>query len=386
MNPVTNTPPPPPPPPLQPPQSPSSSSCPQHPDDTFHGFCPSCLLERLSFVDQSSINLNKHDEVRAFKREDITNMSDLENDILEMEAKIDTIVHNLKSINDHIHLDDAPSTKSNFWSTSVWTKKWQKWRHKHKHQQKQKQKNKDGVDKNGVVLSSKLPDCHDTHSEIADYGFGRRSCDTGPRFSLDAGRVSVDMVKGSWDGYLVGRSYPKLEDGKIQQVAEVNIPGGSIQTREYYLNCSSRRRKGGLERSNSMVVDNPNTGLTNAKASPGYVGPRRLKFHSIGGEKDLGLVKKPGWWNWKVKVWGNQISKTGEFDRKLSRSNSSVSWRNVVETGDNNCERDEFVSEKDSNHRASNGLLRFYLTPLRGSQRSGTGTGTSKCKVSSSKG
>lgn len=32
----------------------------------------------------------------------------------------------------------------------------------------------------------------ETQSEIADYGFGRRSCDIDPRFSLDAGRISFD--------------------------------------------------------------------------------------------------------------------------------------------------------------------------------------------------
>ncbi|KAL9685700.1 hypothetical protein QQ045_023151 [Rhodiola kirilowii] len=53
----------------------------------------------------------------------------------------------------------------------------------------------------------------ETQSEVADYGYGRRSCDTDPRFSLDIGRISLDdsrysfdEPRASWDGYLVGKT------------------------------------------------------------------------------------------------------------------------------------------------------------------------------------
>lgn len=62
---------------------------------------------------------------------------------------------------------------------------------------------------------------------------------------------------------------------------------------------------------------------------------------------------------------------------RLFRSNSSVSWRNSV-NGNGNKGRDEFVFERNRSARYSakdvdnNGLLRFYLTPLRGIRRNGS--------------
>ncbi|KAI3804176.1 hypothetical protein L1987_32350 [Smallanthus sonchifolius] len=322
------------------PLPPLSFSCDRHPEDNLTGLCPSCLRERLTILDQSpttaaaksgdvrrpnlmsiddenkplhNVNNYEGDEIRVSEDEEITNLNDLENDIVEMEAKIDAIVNNLKSIKDQIDRDShskKPSS-SNFWSTaSVWNKKWQNWRRKHK--------------KNGVVSKTTLPAANtiprpyrETQSEIGDYGFGRRSCDTGPRFSLDTGRVSFDdpRARGSWDGYLIGPKLPPM-GGDLN----LNIPGGSTQTREYYLNSCSRRRKG-LDRSNS----------TNAPAS-GLIGGR-VKCHSIGGEKELERdsnsvkVKKGKWWNWKV--WDRQTANEKECNGELRnrRSNSSVSWR-----------------------------------------------------------
>ncbi|KAI3811837.1 hypothetical protein L1987_21569 [Smallanthus sonchifolius] len=369
MNPVTDQPPPPPP----------SFSCDRHPEDSLTGLCPSCLRERLTILDHSSssstttaaatksgdvrhpnlmsiddenkplhnVNNYERDEIRVSEDEEITNLNDLENDIVEMEAKIDAIVNNLKSIKDQIDRDahSKKPSSSNFWSTaSVWNKKWQNWRRKHK---------KNVVDRNGVVSKTTLPAAkpnprpyHETQSEVGDYGFGRRSCDTGPRFSLDAGRVSFDEppARGSWDGYLIGRSFPKLPpmggDVNIhmripleEAEGNINIPGGSTQTREYYLNSSSRRRKG-LDRSNSM----------NAKVSPASIDYSlirggRVKCHSIGGEKELERdsnsnsnsvrVKKGRWWNWKVwRLINRQTANEKECSDELRstrvrRSNSS---------------------------------------------------------------
>ncbi|PWA53786.1 hypothetical protein CTI12_AA439150 [Artemisia annua] len=52
-------------------------------------------------------------------------------------------------------------------------------------------------------------------SNKMDYGLGRRSCDTAPRFSLDVnrledGRLSYDEHRASWDGYMIARTIPRL--------------------------------------------------------------------------------------------------------------------------------------------------------------------------------
>ncbi|KAL0347406.1 UNVERIFIED_CONTAM: protein OCTOPUS [Sesamum calycinum] len=339
----------------------------------------------------------------------------------------------------------------------------------------------------------------ETQSEIADYGFGRRSCDTDPRFSLDAGRISLDdprysfdEPRASWDGYLIGRSFPRmapmvsvLEDAPAAHVSrsdmqipveeptmksnneEEGLPGGSAQTREYYLDSSSRRRKS-LDRSSSIrktaaavvaEIDELKV-VSNAKVSPTttdnfqgakvLVGERdsrdsnsnslrddlsetfelsggfRDSINSVIGNGERKESKKSR--RWSSKIWGfihrrnggnkdedeeekysraNGVERSlseswqdlrregngdvkGGFNRNMFRSNSSVSWRNAnhiggsfasmrksaVEMNGHGKKRNEFVLEKNRSARYSpnhldNGLLRFYLTPMRSSRRGG---------------
>ncbi|CAA3027963.1 UPF0503 protein At3g09070, chloroplastic-like [Olea europaea var. sylvestris] len=429
-------------------------------------------------------------------------------------------LNNLKSMKDHIDLDThvKKSSGGGFWAAaSVFSKKWQNWRRK----QKIKKQN-DG--ENSGTLPVKKPISRryrETQSEIADYGFGRRSCDTDPRFSLDAGtgrisfddpRYSFEEPRASWDGYLTGRSFPRMppmvsvmedapavhvsrsdmqmpvEEPTMMTVNSVNkdegVPGGSAQTREYYSDCSSRRRKS-LDRSSSIrktaaavvaEIDELKA-VSNAKVSPTtadyfhvakvLVGERDSRdstsnslrnsnsnslrdecsealelsngFRSNGsmlGNVERKESKKSRSWSWKI--WGfihrrsggnkdedegrysriNGVERSlseswqdlrnernadvrGGFNRNVLRSNSSVSWRNsthiggsfgssrkpVVDmNGNGKKKRDEFVLEKNRSARYSpnhfdNGLLRFYLTPMRGSRRGG---GQGKIKPNSS--
>ncbi|KAI3507339.1 hypothetical protein L1887_22310 [Cichorium endivia] len=365
---------------------------------------------------------DKGDEIRVTEELEERSMNDLENNIVEDPAEIqekeEVTVDALKPMKDHIDLDSQSKrpSLSNFWSAaSVLSKKWQKWRRKQK---------KNVADGNGVNLSSALPakkpisrQYRETQSEIADYGFGRRSCDTDPRFSLDAGRISFDdprysfdEPRASWDGYLIGRTFPRLppmvEDVPVVHVprcdtqipvehppmADDNIPGGSIQTREYYLDSSSKRRKS-LDRSNSIrkmaaavVAELDETKVTpvvsNTKVSPTTIDYNIPKFEPprvsnsnslrddcsetfelripIGGDKKE--TKKPRRWRWKL--WGfihrrnkdddedrcstvsgvgrsyseswqdprrevNNDVNNGVINRKDFRCNSSVSWRST---------------------------------------------------------
>ncbi|XP_038901013.1 protein OCTOPUS [Benincasa hispida] len=164
-------------------------------------------------------------------------------------------------------------------AASVFSKKLGKWR------KKQKRKNLSNNGNVGTVkaedIKPRVLEIRETRSEVGDYGLGRRSCDTDPRFSVDAGRMSLDdsrysfdEPRASWDGYLIGKTYPRitpmvsvLEEAKFSgtgfekddpsdeaEGSPMNvgdkIPGGSAQTKDYYMDSlSSLRRRKSFDRS-----------------------------------------------------------------------------------------------------------------------------------------
>ncbi|KAG6769565.1 hypothetical protein POTOM_025213 [Populus tomentosa] len=471
------------------------------------------VLEESNLTARNS-NANPIDEI--IEEEEDEDEDEEEGIVIEPEPVHETVLEELKTMKDHIDLDsqskktsgrDLKEIAGSFWSAaSVFSKKLQKWR------QKQKLKKQ----RNGGPGSATLPvekpigrQYRETQSEIADYGFGRRSCDTDPRFSLDAGRISFDdprysfdEPRASWDGYLIGRTFPRMptmvsvvEDAPVNVVNVVSrsdtqipveepprismnsineddedetVPGGSVQTRDYYSDSSSRRRKS-LDRSNSIrktaaavvaEIDELKA-VSNAKVTPATVdyihGPKLVvpdrdfrdsnsnslrddcsenfdmgfrDSASVVGNGERKGVKKPRRWSKAWNIWGfihrrsvnkdededrysraNGVERSfseswpelrgerngdvrGGFNPKMLRSNSSVSWRNShnfgggsfssarksnAETnGNGRKKRDEFVLERNRSARYSpnnmdNGLLRFYLTPLRNSRRNGWG-------------
>ncbi|KAA0061854.1 hypothetical protein IC582_026259 [Cucumis melo] len=164
-------------------------------------------------------------------------------------------------------------------AASVFSKKLSKWR------KKQKRKNLGNNSNVGAVkvedIKPRALEIRETRSEVGEYGLGRRSCDTDPRFSVDAGRMSLDdsrysfdEPRASWDGYLIGKTYPRitpmvsvLEEAKFSgagfekddpsdeaEGSPMNvgdkIPGGSAQTKDYYMDSlSSLRRRKSFDRS-----------------------------------------------------------------------------------------------------------------------------------------
>ncbi|XP_038978509.1 protein OCTOPUS-like [Phoenix dactylifera] len=394
----------------------------------------------------------------------------------------------LKPMKDHIDLDSAAQAKKlppkdlkeiagSFWlAASVFSKKLQKWRRK---QKLKKQGKAAAMPPEKPPKSSRR--FRDTQSEIAVDAFGRRSCDTDPRFSLDAGRMSLDAgrmslddprfswdePRASWDGYLIGgRSvFPRLppmlsvvedapapapavqrSDSQIPVEDDAVTPGGSTQTRDYYSDTSSRRRRS-FERSNSVrkqVVEiNEPKLASNAKVSPagsseffpfhpGSLLDRDLRDLSSNSLRDDrsesfesayrdsckgSATKKSKRWSKAWNIWGfihrrgsskggaNVVERSfseswpelraGGYSGKILRSNSSVSSRSSfngnggfgsmrrsgVETnGHGKKRREEFVLERNRSARYSpshfdNGLLRFYLTPMRSSSRRNGGSG-----------
>lgn len=236
----------------------------------------------------------------------------------------------VKLMKDHIDLDSQTKKRDSkiagsFWSAaSVFSKKLQKWRQK----QKLKKRRTGGGSARLPVEKPIGRQYRETQSEIADYGFGRRSCDTDPRFSLDAGRMSLDAARmsfdaarmsldaarmsfddprysldeprASWDGHLISRTtFPRMpsmlsvvedapapvhvlrSDTQIPVEEPMNcineeetVPGGSAQTRDYYSSDSSRSRRKSLDRSSSIrktaEMDEMKP-VSNSKVSPATV-------------------------------------------------------------------------------------------------------------------
>ncbi|KAF5189697.1 Octopus-like protein [Thalictrum thalictroides] len=255
-------------------------------------------------------------------------------EIVEVEEEIiQGEVEQVKPMKEHIELDahnkkppgrDLKEIAGNFWvAASVFSKKLQKWRSKQK-----TKKQKGGGDGSSVTMQVDKP-----YSEIADYGYGRRSIDIDPRYSLDAGRMSFDdpryswdAPRASWDGYLTGRTFPTrvpaplvslvehvpvsvprvdnqipVEEPRISINEDPRTPGGSAQTRDYYSSdsSSSQRRRKSFERSNSIrkkaaavVAELDDTKLVpNAKVSPATTLDPFSGAKLQGTDKDLRSLK-----------------------------------------------------------------------------------------------
>ncbi|XP_031250266.1 protein OCTOPUS-like [Pistacia vera] len=374
----------------------------------------------------------------------------------------------LKSMKEFIdlELERKKSHVSGFWETaSVFSKKLLKWKQKQLQRKNKKQSTEE--DNNNNNKGTERPTAEtETQSEIGLYGyFGRRSCDTDPRLSVDNNvRYSFEEPRASWDGYLIGKAYPRLitpmavveEKGSSGNEGDKDSPGGSEQTRDYYgesLNIHRRRRS--FDRCNSgkrtsfVDVDEVKS-ISNAKVSPETVGLfhgakllvtekelRDSNWYSIkdyraecveSDSKNVGYVdggvgqkgfnfknslRRRNVWNMWGLIQKRSESKCGDegnvhrvvdgalaeswqkikrvangepngtVSEKLIRS-YSVSARNSltvdgVEAKDNGGRRrDEILLQRNrssafSPNNLDNGLLRFYLTPVRSYRRSKSG-------------
>ncbi|PWA57067.1 hypothetical protein CTI12_AA376860 [Artemisia annua] len=358
-----------------------------------------------------NVNVNESSHVAEQSTEEIT----------EIEEDLEAIDERLKRMKNGIDVLESKKASKSFWSVSVLSKKWQNWR---------KKNNKKTNEHVMPVVHNKSIKCQyrETQSEIADYGYGRRSCDVDPRFSLDVGRVSFDdprysfdEPRASWDGYMIGRSFPRLPP-MVEDVAPpvVVVPQGVSLRRVAFLmlkyplqvlSVTMEEMEGGLRVPSSIggereLARDSNSNSLRDDCSETF----ELRFGD--GEKKEG--KKTRRWRWKLwgfiqrrgnkddeeeddrysRVNGVARSYSGSWEhsgtnKKVFRSNSSVSWRNSsidMKKSSSEMNRlangknrrvggDEFVLERNRSARhspnhADSGLLRFYLTPLRGSRRS----------------
>ncbi|KAB1225772.1 hypothetical protein CJ030_MR1G005297 [Morella rubra] len=367
---------------------------------------------------------------------------------------------------------DFKDIAGSFWdAASVFSKKLRKWR------QKQKEK-KHSTNNGGCFVEGEKPTVRrwrETQSEIGEYGLGRRSCDTDPRLSIDVARYSFDEPRASWDGYLIGKAYPRLtpmlsvgQRKNLVKEEEERSPGGSLQTKNYYSETMSlQRRRRSFDRSNShwkggvaefedlKVVPNANAKVSPASTELFYgaklliargddskdrnlkcskdddlesvesvsrvaaapvaggtnqKGPKKLnKWHKVrsifgliqkrresksGNEEEkfvgTNVVDRPFGESWQNLSRVANGEANGSVSQKLIRS-YSVSCRNSCkvaglfsntggpETKGNDLRRRQEVmlqhhrSVRYSPNNLDNGLLRFYLTPLRSYRRSKSG-------------
>ncbi|KAE9591141.1 hypothetical protein Lalb_Chr20g0115031 [Lupinus albus] len=143
----------------------------------------------------------------------------------------------------------------------------------------------------------------ETQSEVGEYGLlGRRSCDNDPRLSIDVARMSLDgygydprfsfeVSRASWDGYLIGKACPRFspmihvsgavddnrvlveeeeEEGMNLESVGEHCPGGSVQTKDYYLDSHVKRSfdRSNSRRKPSMADVDELRVISNAKVSP----------------------------------------------------------------------------------------------------------------------
>ncbi|XP_062180858.1 protein OCTOPUS-like [Phragmites australis] len=425
----------------------------------------------------------------------------------EMETEANA-AREVRAMKDHIDLEsfqsqpkklppkDLKEIAGSFWlAASVFSKKWQKWR------RKQKLKKQEAAGSEAAAAAMPLPEKSSKPSFLrrsrfhrgetgSEFAGGRRSCDTDPRFSLDAGRMSVDDVgfswdepRASWDGYLFGAGtgigpgraplplsrlppilsaledspagiversdgqIPVEDDSQPEPDADANIPGGSAQTRDYYMDSSSRRRRS-LDRYNSVrrsfEVTDPKpvavpAAVTNGKVSPLVGSSEFYHFHHA---EDLldhhrfstnSLVedfsasldatfhdpsKKPRRWRKAWSLWGlihrraagrtNGASDVTDrafsepwpelrvrgYNGRMQRCNSNASARSSFSSNSGGlgssrrscvdaygnvkrrreeCALDRNRSARYSPGHADNGMLRFYLTPMRSASGRQTG-------------
>ncbi|GMH09777.1 hypothetical protein Nepgr_011618 [Nepenthes gracilis] len=189
---------------------------------------------------------------------------------------------NLFSQNKKMGSRDFKEFTGSFWSAvSVFSKKLRAWTRKHR-----KMKKHGGP--NVAQVAKKINACRNNNweaqSEMADYGFGWRSCHIDPRFSLDPGRFSFDTGRISLDAGQISLDDPRKDN---QTPVEDRQPSDSINKKENsmpggaknYYSYSFSRRRNSLDRSSyirmtaaAVVAEmNDMKSISNAKVCPAAI-------------------------------------------------------------------------------------------------------------------
>ncbi|GFQ08208.1 upf0503 protein at3g09070 chloroplastic [Phtheirospermum japonicum] len=373
------------------------------------------VIESKSEKDNN--NNNNHDEIRVSSRKlGELNAGDVDSDGDSKEGEF-------KTMKEYIDLEFQTKTKKskdfreiagNFLgAASVFTRKLRNWRQNNSTSKIKNHKNSSNCN------VPKLGEGH--NSEIV----GRRSCDTEPRFSVDAGPTPFEEPRASWDGYMIARTIPRLapmfsvvENGilgnmskfenrrlsvdgpTMHSIVEDESSSGASGSGHSNSDSSSSMRRSSFDRSSSVrsfgkkaVTSPANVKLviTEKELKDWHLRDGLEKFGPTDNEsvgKLNGPAKKTVRWRKVCNVLGfgpkNSESNANAMDPgggKLTRSTSVVGPRNipcdVVESNyrrrsvDNAGGYDFKLERNTSGKYGSDDLgdgmmpVPFYMTPLR---------------------
>lgn len=313
----------------------------------------------------------------------------------------------LKTMKEHIEME-LQNKKKNFWDTaSVFSQKLRKWRQKHK--EKKREVSNGGTD----TIKSTFEQLKDTQiqSELPDYGLGRRSCDTEPRFSIDPHRMSVedprfsyDEHRASWDGYMIARTIPRLtpmlpivddlilppvnngitvSNQQVQQIKEEGSTSGtSLQfnsdTSSSHTESSSSSIKSSSSKTRFQGDDMKSA--TNGQGTKLVITERELKdwhLSSINASNGYMSAKNghkkemTNRWRKVSNLWSNKYKPGDKYNKDsingASLNSSAKLVRNSSYVGSRNKTESQAISEEGGRHSMSDldsGLLRLHLPPF----------------------
>ncbi|KAL0391228.1 UNVERIFIED_CONTAM: protein OCTOPUS-like [Sesamum calycinum] len=333
------------------------SPCYRHPDEPITGICASCLRERLSGLDASSAMNAASPELRRCRsvvsvskceassstlneprrkscdvisgRSSLSNLFDAD-DVRsgsESEAKVESknvglsrVTYNVIESKKENHEENLKEIAGSFWgAASVFSKKLRKWRQKNDKTKKVNNSSKGkrvAGDNGNLKLFQDEKELGENHSETV----GRRSCDTEPRFSVDACRISFDEPRASWDGYMIARTIPRLApmfsvvengilgninrfenhrlsvDGPMHSIVEDESSSGASGSGNSNSDSSSSMRGSSFDRSSSVrSFGKKAISLDDRGASPANVKlvitEKELKDWHLSSSRDEGLEK-----------------------------------------------------------------------------------------------
>ncbi|KAK1434849.1 hypothetical protein QVD17_00603 [Tagetes erecta] len=227
----------------------------------------------------------------------------------------------LKTMKEHIEME-LHHRKKNIWeSASVLSQKLRKWRQKHK-EKKQSDNNKSNF--------NRFKDCQ-IESDAIDHGLGRRSCDTTPRFSIDAHRMSIEDPqcsygehRASWDGYMIARTIPRLTP-MLPIVDDMIFPpvNKGITVKEDG-SSSGASAKSNSDSSSSNTETSSSSSSKTAGLEGSYMKSFSQKNDVVGQERKLVITER------ELNNWHLRSVKDSNLE---SASNAPISARRTVKNG-----------------------------------------------------